>query len=122
MNIRTLAIAAAMVALLVIIALSGSGLNPWIAAKRANARADVATQQAAVETKTAEVTADTAAKTIVIHRITQGATEYVKAQPGATDALPPAVALAVRACLERLRVEPEDGGNQPACDVPGAVP
>lgn len=121
MNPRTLAIAAAMLALVLIIALSGSGLNPWIAAKRANARADVAEQQAAVEAKTSEVTADTAAKTIVIHRITQGATEYVKAQPGATDALPPAVALSVRACVERLRVEPKAVDDQSTCDVPGAV-
>ena len=121
MSIRNVAIGLAMLALVAIIALSGSGLNPWIAAKRANARADVAEQQAAVETKTAAITADTAAKTIVIHRITEGATQYVQAQPGATDALPPAVALAVRACVERLRVEPQAGGDQSACDVPGAV-
>ena len=67
-----------MLALVAIIALSGSGLNPWIAAKRANARADVATQQAALNASGAAIS-DTAATNTAKARKAAGDTRHALA-------------------------------------------
>jgi type II secretory pathway pseudopilin PulG len=111
MNPRTLAIAAAMLALVVIIALSGSGLNPWVAAKRANARADVATQQAAVETKTTEVLDRVVRSEVIIRNQAQGAVEHVEAAIGTETPLPPAVGAAVRSGVDGMRNGSGSGAN-----------
>ena len=103
MNPRTLAIAAAMLALVVIIALSGSGLNPWVSAKRANARAAVATQQAQVATTTTQVLDRVVRSEVIIRNQAQGAVEHVEQAQGAEQPLPAAVGLAVRAGVDGLR-------------------
>jgi hypothetical protein len=120
-NPRTLAIAAATLALVLTIALSGSGLNPWVAAKRANARADVATQQAAVETKTTQVLDRVVRSEVIIRNQAQGAIEHVEQAQGADAPLSPALAAAIRAGVDGLRDPAGAGGDQPASDAPGAM-
>jgi len=77
--------------------------DPWGLRKKAETKAETATQQATVATTTTQALDHVVRSEITVRQEAAGAAEHVEAAQGAETTLPPAFGDAVRAGIDRMR-------------------
>jgi hypothetical protein len=112
--LRLAGIAAASVLLLIVLAVSAWNFDPFKRRANAETKAQTATQQAAVSEASTQALDRVIRSEVVIRSEAAGAVQNVQAAQGATDALDPAVALAIRAGVDRMRDHSASSPDQPA--------